>query len=292
LTSLTRFVWVWRRGAVRLVAALAIVSFAAAAPAAEVLFPKPLHLTRRIEDPLTNSTVTVEEYCYGNRVVSISGDKTVIADYGKQGVTVIDRRAGTYSVARFDEVAMVSPAVENRVPSEPGRSVASETVKRDRWTATRTGLLGSGAGHSVEQFEFVEDGPSGRKVTVGIDRGVNLSQEAVEVLIGAAYPNPRREEHEPLLRAARARDAARGIVVTDDSASPNETYGLPVTQAFTYSDSGLEVTFRTTVTRVGAEAPPPELLIIPPAAKQVESSVAAIRRQLRELDRPSSPPQP
>jgi hypothetical protein len=276
---------------------MAAVSLATAAPAAEVLFPQPLHLTRRIEDPLTKATVTIEEYCDGNQVVSVSGDKTVIADYAKQAITVIDRAAGTYSVARFDEVATVSAAVGNHVPSEPGRTAASEGVKQDRWTATKHGLRGFEAGHSVEQFEFVEDGQPGRKVAVGIDRGVNLSQEAVEVLIGAAYPNPRRDEHEPLLRAAGvhnstpaiAADAASAIAA--DSAPRKPAYGLPVTQSFTYSDSGSEVTFRTTVTRIGAEVPPPELLIIPPAAKRVESSVAAIRRQLRELDRPSTSPQ-
>jgi hypothetical protein len=62
---------------------------------------------------------------------------------------------------------------------------------------------------------------------------------------------------------------------------------LPVTQAFTYSDSGSEITFRTAVTRIGAEGPPADALIIPPASRLVESHTAAVRRQLRELDHPT-----
>jgi hypothetical protein len=36
--------------------------------AAEMLFPEPLHITREIADPISGSTVTVEEYCHGNRI--------------------------------------------------------------------------------------------------------------------------------------------------------------------------------------------------------------------------------
>lgn len=268
--------------------ALSVSAWCVNAAPPHVLFPKNLHLTRQVSDPLTGSTTTIEEYCYGNRVVSVSGDKTVIADYDKQEITEIDRHAGTYSISRFDEVASVGTVGASRIASEPEQSVSAEAVKRDRWTATPRGVRGSAAGRSVEQFEFAEGGASGRKVEVGIDRSIALSEEAVEVLIGAAYPNPRRDEHEPLLRAAGVREATRVITATADHASDDATYGLPVTQAFTYSDSGSEITFRTTVTRIGSEAPPADALIIPPAAKQVESHTTAVRRQLRELDHPTS----
>ncbi|MFL6244940.1 MAG: hypothetical protein ACJ74H_02865 [Thermoanaerobaculia bacterium] len=257
--------------------ALCVSAWCAGAAPARVLFPTNLHLTRQIEDPLSGKTVTIDEYCFGNRVVSISGEKTVISDYDKQQITEIDRKNGTYSVSRFDEIAEATPQTETA-------SIGTENVKRDRWTATPRGMRGA-AGRSVEHFEFAENGEAKRKVEVGIDRSVALSEDAVEVLIGAAYPNPRREEHEPLLRAAGIRDASR--LSTDAASAPRDgTYGLPVTQAFTYSDSGTEVTFRTTVTRVGAEGPPADLLIIPPAARRVESTAAAVRRQLHELDLP------
>ena len=265
--------------------ALCVSVWSAGAAPARVLFPTNLHLTRQVQDPLSGKTVTIDEYCYGNRVVSVSGDKTVIADYDKQQVTEIDRKNGTYSVSRFDEVADVAPQTESSTAART--PIGTESTPRDRWTATPRGMRGA-AGRSVEHFEFAENGATKRKVEVGIDRSVALSEEAVEVLIGAAYPNPRREEHEPLLRAAGIRDASR--IATDSAgALPRDTaYGLPVTQSFTYSDSGTEVTFRTTITRIGAEAPPAELLIIPPAATRVESTAAAVRRQLHELDLPAA----
>jgi hypothetical protein len=266
--------------------ALGVSALCVAASPARILFPKSLHLTRQVVDPLSGSTVTFEEYCYGNRVVSVSGDKTVITDYDKQEITEIDRRAGTYSLSRFEEVASVS-AMALGTPAMQS-DAGTESMRREQWTATPRGVRGSAAGRSVEQFEFAEAGESGRKVEVGIDRSISLSQEAVEVLIGAAYPNARRDEHEPLLRAAGVREATRTIVATANDVPSDEGYGLPLTQSFTFSDSGSTVTFRTNVTRVGAEAPPAELMIIPPAAKRVESHAVALRRQLRELDRPST----
>lgn len=268
--------------------ALCVSALCLNAAPARVLFPRNLHLTRQIQDPLSKKTVTIDEYCSGNRVVSVSGDKTVIADYDRQEITEIDRRAGTYSISRFDEVASASAE-----PSTEQALTASATAtKHDRWKATPRGVRSSAAGRSLEQFEFAEEGENGRKVEVGIDRSVELTRDAVEVLIGAAYPNPRREEHEPLLRAAGVREPSR-ITATAAEGTTGQAYGLPVTQAFTYSDSGAEVTFRTTVTRVGSEVPPAEMLIVPPAATRVESTAAAVRRQLRELDHPtSSTPRP
>lgn len=261
--------------------ALCVSAWCAVAAPARVLFPTNLHLTRQVQDPLSGKTVTIDEYCSGNRVVSVSGDKTVIADYDKQQVTEINRKEGTYSISRFDEVAIALPADD---ANDATKSIGTEGVKRDRWTATPRGVRGA-AGRSVEHFEFSENAGTKRKVEVGIDRSVALSEEAVEVLIGAAYPNPRREEHEPLLRAAGLRDASR-IASNAVADARDAAYGLPVTQAFTYSDSGSEVTFRSTVTRIGAEAVPAELMIIPPAAQRVESTAAVVRRQLKELDLP------
>lgn len=270
--------------------ALGVYTVSVMAAPSRVLFPKNLHLTRQVEDPLTKSTITIDEYCSGNRVVSVSGKKTVIADYDKQEITEIDRAAGTYSITRFDEVATVAAPTE----AASAKSIGTESAapKRERWKVTPLGVKAA-ASRSVDHFEFVEEGQAGRKVEVGIDRSVALSHDAVEVLVGAAYPNPRREEHEPLLRAAGVREPSRAIAANSADASNNDAvYGLPVTQAFTYSDSGSEITFRTTITRVGAEAAPAEALIIPPAAQRVESPAAAIRRQLRDLDHPANAQRP
>jgi len=268
--------------------ALCVCMGTAVFAAGNVLFPKSLHLSRQVDDPITGTTVTIDEYCFGNRIVSVAGDRTVIVDYDKQQVTEIDRRAGTYSISRFDEVAS---AAELAAASST-RSIATDVAKGgptpDRWQVTPRGVGSSAYGRSVEQFEFAQPA-GGRKVEVGVDRSVQLSVEAIEVLIGAAYPNPRRDEHEPLLRAAGASEATRAISANRDAKTGEpQSYALPVMQATTYSDSGTEVTFRTTVTRIGAEAVPPEMLLIPPAAKQVESKAASLKRQLRDLDLPNS----
>lgn len=252
-----------------------------------VLFPTNLHLTRQVVDPLSGNTVVIEEYCSGNRMVAVSGDRTVVVDYEKQEITEIDRRAGTYSVSRFSDIA--NAASESGSASSRKVSANAGVAGQERWKVTPQGVRGA-AGRSVEQFEFVDAGELRRKVDVGIDRSVKLTREAVEVLIGAAYPNSVREEHEPVMRAAGAR--AQGRVAASDAAAAaadeQPAYGLPVTQAFTYSDSGSELTFRSTITRVGAETVPAESLIIPPGAKRVESPAAAVRRQLRDLDHPGS----
>jgi len=266
--------------------ALSVFSLCLHAASARVLFPNSLHLTRQIEDPVSRTTVAIDEYCFGNRMVSISGDRTVIADYDKQEVTEIDRRAGTYSVTRFDEIANAA--------AEDGGASRSARVQSDAqpdatpsWKLTPLGVRSSAAGRSVERFEVADEGPFKRKVEVDVDRSVGLSREAVEVLIGAAYPNPMRDEHEPILRAAET-SAARGRVASNDATA--SSYGLPLTQSFTYSDSGTDLTFRTSITRIGSEAVPADALLIPPGAKRVESRATALRRQLRELDQlaPSS----
>ncbi|HYC60808.1 MAG TPA: hypothetical protein VEK79_14695 [Thermoanaerobaculia bacterium] len=271
--------------------ALGVYASTIMAAPSRVLFPKNLHLTRQVEDPLTKKTITIEEYCSGNRVVSVSGEKTVIADYDKQEITEIDRRAGTYSISRFDEVATVAtspePTTEKTIGTESARA-----PKRDRWKVTPLGVKAA-ASRSLDSFEFVEEGQAGRKVEVGIDRSVALSHDAVEVLVGAAYPNPRREEHEPLLRAASVREPSRAIAANAaDDTNSDTAYGLPVSQAFTYTDSGMEITFRTTITRVGSELVPAEVLIIPPAAQRVESPATAVLRQLRDLDDPANTRRP
>jgi len=73
--------------------------------AAAVLFPKPIHLVRRVEDSISGKSATFDQYCAGNRIVTVRGTRVSIADYEKQELTEIDRDAATYSVTRFDEIA-------------------------------------------------------------------------------------------------------------------------------------------------------------------------------------------
>lgn len=224
---------------IRALLAVSLFAFALSAAPARVLFPANLHLTREVHDPLTPGVTTVDEYCSGNRMVSVSGDRTVIVDYEMQEITEIDRRAGTYSVARFSEIAGGT------------RAAAAKA------------------------------GPRG-KVSVEIDRSFALTREALEVLIGAAYPNTPHAEHEAVLRAASLEPEQKGIAASE----ARSTYGLPVSQTFTYGDAESEVTVRSAITRVGNETVPAEALIIPPSARRIEPRRIAIERQLGELDRP------
>ncbi|HWW60351.1 MAG TPA: hypothetical protein VN181_03195, partial [Thermoanaerobaculia bacterium] len=57
-------------------AVLASLALAPAAFGATVLFPKPLHLVRRIEDPLARgAATTVHEYCAGNQIITVNGSR-------------------------------------------------------------------------------------------------------------------------------------------------------------------------------------------------------------------------
>lgn len=96
--------WGGRVGFVFLVTA----AWALPVAAVDVLFPAPRHFVRRITDGVSNSVTTVREYCDGNRVAAISGDRVVITDYGKQEILEIDRSAGTYSITHFDELARLN----------------------------------------------------------------------------------------------------------------------------------------------------------------------------------------
>jgi hypothetical protein len=266
----------WRVALVLVMAGLP----AGVAFAADVHFPKPLHLTRRIEDPIANVTITVDEYCAGNRVVTVRGDRVVIADYERQEVTEIDRVAGTYSLTRFDEIARVSGS------SAPQKSVRTDAARVAPPVVSR-GIRRNAAGRDVEQFEIAGDE---EKVELGVDRSVSLNRAALDVLLGAAYPARPSRQHENLVRAAAAR--VEGRAVRSTAAEPvQETFGLPAEQSTTWDFEGKSITLRNVITRVGDELPPPDLIAIPPGAMRVESRFTAIPRLSEELDgRPQAKP--
>ncbi|HWW62561.1 MAG TPA: hypothetical protein VN181_14405 [Thermoanaerobaculia bacterium] len=230
------------------IAFVLLLCSAATAIAAGSLFPQPLHLVKRIDDPLAAKPITVDEYCYGNRIVTVSGDRVAIADYAEQQITEIDHGKGTWSITRFDEIAKTKP---------PANDLAVKSALK----INALGMRGA-----LDSYEM---SVAGATIAVGIDRSVSLSRDAVEALIGAAYPNPRRAEHEPLLRAAKSRDVV---------------YGLPREQSITYATENGDVTLHTSVTRVDRDVPPPAILLIDPGATRVESHLARLARELREAD--------
>src|SRR5436305_15180631 len=68
---------------------LALSVAALPAGAAELLFPKSLHLTRCVHDSIGGATTDVEQYCYGNRVILVSRKATTITHVAQRRITEI-----------------------------------------------------------------------------------------------------------------------------------------------------------------------------------------------------------
>lgn len=270
---------VGRRGGIILIAAFALAAHAAGA---SVLFPQPLHLIRKITDPISRVTSTIDEYCQGNRIVSSSGSRSVIVDYEKQTITEVDRMAGTYSLSSFDEVARANAALRQSKVAE------SQKPAGDEWTATPLGARASAAGRSASAWRF--SARSGTTIEVTVDRQIAITREALDALIGASYPNRRTAEHEALTRAASGgADRAR----TESTQPRIADFALPLDETITWAVEDSRLTMHNAVVAVTNEVAPPEVLMIPPGAKRVQSSRVALPRLLEELDRlPNSPLRP
>jgi len=221
------------------------------AGAAELLFPKPLHLTRRIDDPFARDPIVLDEYCAGNRVVTVRGERVIIADYDRQEVTEIDRAGATYSITRFDEIAKALPATEEepaQIKTEARRLGADRfevTMERRRGPAAKTGAR--------------------TKIEVAVDRSVPLRRSALDVLLGAAYPYRPSAQHAAIVQSVGT--------------------ALPSEHVTTHEFEGRQVVVRNVVTRVGDELVPAELTAIPPGAQRVESRFTAVNKTAEELDR-------
>lgn len=217
---------------------------------AEVLFPTPIHLTRQIHDSISGSQATVEQYCYANRVVFVNGPITTITDYGNEQVIEIDRAEGTYSITRFEDVARAL-----RVSAPPNT--------KKPWNV-RAAAIGGREAFEAER----NDGAIAKRVRVAIDRSVPLSRDALDALIGSAYPGNRKDEDEVIVQVARSQ----------------RSYALPLEQHIRFEIDGNHAEVRDVVTRVGDELAPPELVAIPPDAKQVESRLVLRARAVEALD--------
>lgn len=241
------------RSAVSLCVTIAMVVFGASSvrAAERVLFPAPLHITREISDSISGKSTRVDEYCHGNRVVAISGRRTAIVDMTKAEVTTIDFDAGTYSIDSFETLAGLNGF-------QPARRAASWNVERK----------------SAGDVELKSEHQS---VRVKADHNVTLSREALEVLIGAGYPNRRNDAADAVLTAARAERSRIAV-------NAAEEYHLPVEQIMRIELAGEVIETRNVVVRVGNETAPVERIAIPAGAKQVESDAVAARRMLEELD--------
>lgn len=238
------------------------------AVAAPALFPKPLHLVRRVEDPFVKKAVVVDQYCAGDRVVTVSGNRVTIVDYAAQQMTEIDRAASTYSITRFDEIARATVA-----PAAAAKAVVTPRV-------TPLGMKSSASGRSADSFEI--DGGK-LKVVAGIDRTVVLSRDAVEVLIGSAYPGVKRPEHDALLGVAAA-PRNNNRIAANAAAAPAD-YGLPIEQTITVqNEDGTSATTRVSIVRFDNDPPPAALLVIAPESKRVESRVSRFSQEMHDAD--------
>ena len=91
--------------------AVALCAWLVASSSFATLFPTPLHLVRRIDDPIARTSTTTDEYCYGDRIVTINGSRVAITDYAEQRLIEIDHQRVTYSITSFADIAKSRPAV-------------------------------------------------------------------------------------------------------------------------------------------------------------------------------------
>lgn len=249
---------------------------------AAVLFPQPLHLTRVVETPF-NGRETVEEYLSGNRVITVSADRTVIVDYDQQTVTEISRRAGTYSITPFEKLARASQASRRGVSATAKMPAASDWDVRD---SSRP------AGRERGEYSVARPPKASAVVEmqVGVDPAVQLSRAAIEVLVGATYPQSESVESTVAMRAITRRGGVVERRLAAQSAGATETFALPIEQSVTYATGdGENVTVRNRVTRVGNELPPPDVASIPAGAKLIASPAVETQRRLEELEQVAPP---
>jgi hypothetical protein len=237
---------------------VAMVVLAAAAAGAP-LFPEPIHVRRELHDPIAERTSIVDEYCVGNRIVTIQGARVVIADYSRREVIEIDHATTTFSITSFDQL-----------PERQGLSELATFEPRTEQTTP------SFDGRQLETYEFRRETASERlTISVSIDPRVRLSRDALDAVAG----RPDSFAHRAAMRAAGASDGRR--LQTD--ALP--LFGLPADQTITYEIAGEQLQYRSTVVAIDRDEPPPELLLIPPGATRTESRLVAIPRMLLDLER-------
>jgi hypothetical protein len=235
--------------------------------AAEI-FPKPLHITRVIEDPIARSRTTVDEYLVGDVMISTTGARTAIFDYQSSRITIIDRTAGTYSISTFEEFAASRPMLP--------ASAAAKRQTKDSWTI-ETKATEQRAGRESDVREAKEkNSQSPRTVRVTTDRAISLNTEGFEVLTGSRYPLSGDELTEVVREVAR-----RDATATSKAAS---SFSLPLMTVVTYRDGSEEIKLVNEVTRVVEEAPNALLTEIPRGARKVDSPFVSIDRKLKEID--------
>lgn len=240
-----------------------------------VLFPRPLHITREVRDSLAADPSVVDEYCHGNRIVSIAGSRTAIADFGARTLTEIDFERGTWSVTSFEALASAREALA------PGGARASSRDESSPWRVEHRGPRAVGPRRG-DSFELRHDaGEVRRTVRITADRELTLSRPALEALLGLGHPNRRDEGGEALVEAL-ARSGSR--IAADAAGASTRELPFPLEHVMRIEMDGEVIERASVVLRVGEELPPPERLAVPPGATLVESRHVAAHRLMLELD--------
>ncbi len=261
------------RDRILLLTVIAFTVFSAFASADTLLFPKPLHLTREVVDPITGKTSHLEQYCLANRVVSIAGSRTVIADYDRSELTEIDRDHGTYSVTPFSAVASSRPHRKVvRAAATANATPAAAPAMEHRGTDRR-------AGRSVDLYAG-DDAAHALHAEVAVDQSAGLSRDAFDVLVGAGFPSEGDASTE-LIRSASRRPVSG---ISSNGTAVSESYGLPIEQTTRWTVNGKSLTATNRVTRVSDDVAPPDLLAIPPGARRVDSHIVVTARESEQLD--------
>ena len=137
------------------------------------------------------------------------------------------------------------------------------------------------SGRSVDSFELTTNN---KKLEIGVDRLTHLSRAAIEVLIGASYPNAHREEHDAILRAAGNARGGGDRRLVANAADAASDYSLPVEQTLTIEEGGERLIVHNSVVEVRNELAPDDLRMIPPGARLVESRATRLARELHDID--------
>lgn len=148
-----------------------------------------------------------------------------------------------------------------------------EIIEIDRAAGTYSVTAFDAIARAQSQYARKTSAPGDVKVSIRVDESISLSRGAVEVLIGAAYPNRPRAEHDSILNASRRRE--RGI------ATQSEVHALPIEQIVEHQG----LTLRNTIISITGDRVPPDALLIPPGARLVESHTTRLARELHGLDR-------
>ena len=111
---------------------------------------------------------------------------------------------------------------------------------------------------------------------------MTLTRGALDVLIGAAYPNPPTPDRESIAAKTRVRN---GRVQANASSAVGEVHALPVAQSMTVEVAGERLTVRNEIVAITGGRAPQHLLVIPPGATLVDSRLIRVAPELRDLDR-------